>query len=207
MKKVRKKKLGIVAVKPVGDFDPDIEYKLLNEVLYDHDSWYSAHNNNKGNTPSELPDENGVIHWYRGTNGGKHAYTEGETAKAKGNTARNQGNTAQEQGEQAQRRGETAAAMAAYARLMAQNPPRVGKTLPGHEATDNWWYYAVPNEELTDVTYVRSGAWAKGDNLEWDTLTEEEKANIISEILASFATVSEQDAAAVFSDYVFSTTD
>jgi len=113
----------------------------------------------------------------------------------------------QEQGEQAQRRGETAAAMAAYARLMAQNPPRVGKTLPGHEATDNWWYYAVPNEELTDVTYVRSGAWAKGDNLEWDTLTEEEKANIIQEILASFATVSEQDAAAVFSGYVFSTTD
>lgn len=207
MKKTKKKKLGIVAVKPVGDFDPNIEYKLLNEVLYDHDSWYSAHNNNKGNTPSELPDENGVIHWYRGTNGGKHAYTEGETAKTKGETAKNQGNTAQEQGNTAQRRGETAAAMAAYARLMAQNPPRVGKTLPGHEATDNWWYYAVPNEELTDVTYVRSGAWAKGDNLEWDTLTEEEKENIITEILASFATVSEEDAAAIFSEYVFSTTD
>ena len=196
-----------IGLHPQGSWDENFDYEINMEVLYDHDSWYSAHDHNKGNTPSELPDANGVIHWYRGTHGGKHAYDEGETAKSKGNTAKNQGNTAQEQGEQAQRRGETAAAMAAYARLMAQNPPRVGKTLPGHEATDNWWYYAVPNEELTDVTYVRSGAWAKGDNLEWDTLTEEEKANIISEILASFATVSEQDAAAVFSGYVFSTTD
>lgn len=207
MKKVRRKKLGIVGVKPVGDFDLNTEYKLLNEVLYDHDSWYSAHDKNKGNTPSELPDENGIRHWYRGTHGGKHAYEEGESAKQKGNTAKNQGNTAQEQGVAAERKGDTAAAMAVYARLIAENPPRVGKTLPGKEATDNWWYYAVPNENLTEITYVRSSAWAKGDNLEWDTLTEEEKANIIAEILASFATVSEATAAAVFSDYEFSTTD
>ena len=207
MIKVKRKKMGYVGFKPTGPYDQTREYHINEEVLYDHDSWYSVRDENVGHTPTETPDENGIVWWRQGTQGGKHAYTEGETAKAKGNTARNQGNTAQELGEQAQRRGETAAAMAAYARLMAENPPRVGKTLPDHETTDNWWYYAVPNESLTDVTYVRSGAWAKGDNLEWDTLTEEEKENIITEILASFATVSEEDAAAIFSEYVFSTTD
>ena len=207
MKKVKKKKLGVVAVKPTGPFDSNRNYRLLEECLYDHDSWYSTHGDNQGNTPTETPDANGVVHWRRGTDGGSHAYQEGETAKGKGNTAEQKGNTAQEQGNGAYEKGELASAAARLAALIAQNPPKVGCTIDGHQADDHYWYYAVPKNDLSGVDYVSTGVWAKGDNLDWESLTEQEKQRIIGEILASFAEVTEEEAAAIFGEYVFQTTD
>lgn len=200
MKKVKKKKLGIVSVKPTGAFDPNRNYKLLEECLYDHDSWYSGHGDNQGNTPSDTPDENGVIHWYRGTHGGKHAYDEGESAKTKGNKAEQQGNTTEG-------KGRAAAAAAIYANLMAQHPPVVGKSLPGHDADDNWWYYFQPNEDFTGGTYLNSGVYAKGDNLDFNKMTPEDEERLTAMILDNLSIVTEQEAHAIWDDYDFSTTD
>lgn len=200
MKKVKKKKLGIVGVKPAGAFDPNRKYRLLEECLYDHDSWYSTHADNQGNTPSDTPDGNGVKHWERGTNGGKHAYEEGESAKAKGNTAK-------AKGDEAEVKGNNAEFYARAARLMAENPPKVGKTIAGHDADDNYWWAFIPNADYTDGTYVNTGVWSKGEELDFESLTEEQKQEIANAIIALLVEVSEEDAESVFSDYVFQTTD
>ncbi len=202
MERIINSNLGKVATSPDGSYDSNREYMRFQMTLYDHDSWVSKKDGNKGHTPAD-----GSEWWYRATHGGKHAYEEGETAKEKGNTAQQQGNTTQEQGNVAQQKGNEAHTMALFAQLMAQHPPVIGKSLPGHAADDNWWYYFVPNAAYTDGTYVRTDVYSKGDNLEWDALTEEEKEHIINEILASFIEVTEEQAAAVFHNYVFETTD
>ena len=84
MIKVKRKKMGYVGFKPTGPYDQTREYHINEEVLYDHDSWYSVRNENVGHTPTETPDENGIVWWRQGTQGGKHAYDEGEAVKQKG---------------------------------------------------------------------------------------------------------------------------
>lgn len=164
--------MGKVGTTLAGEsFDQDHEYAYLEVILHDHDSWISKKSGNKGHTP-----EAGSEWWQRSTNGGKHAYTEGESAKQKGNTAQQQGALAAE-------RGAAAAAMAAYARLMGDNPPRVGKSLPNGDPNDNFWYYFVPNETLDGGSYVKSNVYAKGDDLSWDDMTQEEREALASLIL------------------------
>lgn len=83
--------LGKVSSSPSGAYDPNRNYLRNEEVLYDHDSWISKHANNINNTPAD-----GSIHWFRSTNGGKHAWEEGESAKAKGIFAEQQANRAKD---------------------------------------------------------------------------------------------------------------
>ena len=87
MIKVKRKKMGYVGFKPTGPYDQTREYHINEEVLYDHDSWYSVRNENVGHTPTETPDSNGIVWWRQGTQGGKHAYDEGEAVKQKGSNA------------------------------------------------------------------------------------------------------------------------
>ena len=175
--------MGKVGQTPEGAWKNNVEYSFLATVLHDHDSWTSKKSGNLGHEPADNSEW-----WQRNTEGGKHAYDEGETAKEKGstaerqgNTAQRQGNTAQEQGSAAELKGNAAATAAAYAALMAQNPPRVGKTLPNGDPDDNWWYYFVPNQDFTGGTYVKTDVYAKGDSLDWDSMTEADKELVIQQ--------------------------
>ncbi len=181
--KTRKRPAGKVGATAEGTYDPQREYQVLESVLYQHDSWVSLDNGNVGHTPEE-----GSQWWRKQTEGGKHAYECGDIARQKGETAEQQGNTAQNKGEEAERKGNeadqkgrTAAANAAYALLMAQHPPKIGKSLPGGDPNDNYWYYFQPNEQLDGGTYVSTGIWSKGDGLNWDDMTEEEKQEVMEE--------------------------
>lgn len=122
---------------------------------------------------------------------GNAAAVKGNTAEAQGNAAENKGNTAEQKGNAAETKGNAAAAAASYAELLASNPPRIGATLPGHQADDLYWYYAVPNEDHTDVTWMSTGIWSKGDNLDWNDLTAEERQAVVDAIRqsATFASV------------------
>jgi hypothetical protein len=209
---------GQILPRPTGqNYDENFNY-LVMHTCYDQygSEWMSLVDNNKGHA---LPGYDANFKpieddWWRCTVNARIAYEKGEDAKAKGNTAQQQGNAAEakgeaakQQGNVAQEKGNAAAAAATLAALIGQNPPRVGCTIEGHASDDHYWYYAVPNEHLDGVTWVNSNVWAKGDNLDWESLSEAEKQRIIGEILASFAEVTEEDAAAIFADYIFQTTD
>ena len=194
--------MGKVAPTAEGDYDENRTYGFLESVLYDHDSWTSKKSGNKGH----LPQKNSEW-WMQNTEGGKHAYEQGELAKQKGNTAEGQGNGAYTKGEQAKTKGEEAEAKGLAASLLAQNPPKVGCTLPNHDPDDFWWYYPVVRQDLSGVDYVKTTVWSKGDNLDWDSMSDAEKQRVIDEILASFISASAEDAHAVWNNYVFTTTD
>lgn len=179
--KTKTRPAGKVGATAEGAYDPDREYQNLESVLYEHDSWVSLDNGNKGHTPQE-----GSNWWRKQTEGGKHAYECGDIAKQKGETAEQQGNTAQGKGEEAERqgnaaqqKGNAAAAAGAFATLMAQHPPKIGKTLPDGDPDDNYWYYFVPNQELDGGTYVNTGVISKGESLNWSEMTEEEKREVM----------------------------
>lgn len=115
------------------------------------------------------------------------AYDNADLANEKAGLANTKANLANEKAALANEKAALANLMAQYAQLIAENPPRVGKTLPDHTSDDNWWYYFVPNETLDGGSYVRSTAYAKGDNLDWDTMTQAEKEALAREMLAQIA--------------------
>ena len=178
-----------------GDFDPDKEYPYLETVMYDHDSWTSKKRGNKGHTPAE-----GSEWWQRSTNGGKHAYDEGETAKQKGNAAK-------QKGDDAEVKGNNADFYARFAKLVAENPPKIGKDIAGHSEDDLYWWFFVPNAGLDGGTWVNSNVWSKGDDLDYESLSEAQKQEFAAKILELVSVVSQEDAEAVWGDYVFETTD
>ena len=88
---------GRVGILPEGPYNPDTEYDILAEVIHDHDSWISKHAENKGNTPQD-----GSAHWQRSTEGGAHAYEQGELARAKREEITTLGDYAKRQADRAQ---------------------------------------------------------------------------------------------------------
>lgn len=193
--------MGTVGYDPKASWNANTRYEVNNTVLYNHDMWGSLHDDNIGNVPVEGE------HWTRMTEGGQHAYEQGELAKQKGENARLQGNKSESQGNKAELQGNTAELQAKYAKIMAENPPKVGKTIAGHSADDNWWYYFVPNEDFTGGTYVRTDVYAKGDNLDFNNMTEAEKQRLVNMILENLSFVSDEEAHAIWNNYVFATTD
>ncbi len=170
MKEVTRE-MGQVGMVPKGTYDPNTTYKVLETVLYDHDTWTSLDNGNKGHTPAD-----GSSWWQRQTDGGKHAYDEGENAKVqaaaagtKASEANLMAQAAREQAQSAQSASETANTQANRAKALANNPPKVG--------ADNYWYFY--NE--TTGEYEKSSAYAKGDSLDWNTMTEEDKQLVIEQ--------------------------
>lgn len=89
MTKIVDSNMGLVATKPEGAWVRAQEYKRFQQVTHNHDTWTSKHNGNKGNEPVD-----NSAHWFRNTDGGEHAWNEGETAKAKGEQARIQADRA-----------------------------------------------------------------------------------------------------------------
>ena len=78
--------LGSVATSPGGSWDPDANYPQFKQVTHNHDTWTSKKNGNKGHEPQDNSEW-----WFRNSDGGKHAWDEGEAAKAKGQFAQEQG--------------------------------------------------------------------------------------------------------------------
>ena len=111
------------------------------------------------------------------------------------------------QGNEAERKGNVAYSKAMMAKFYSDYQPVIGKTLEGHSANDNYWWFPVPNADYTVATYVNSNVWAKGEDLDWSTVSEEDKRRIVESMLSALIEVSEQDAAAIWSDYVFTTND
>lgn len=156
---------------PTGAYDPNRKYKVLETVLYDHDTWTSLDNDNKGHTPAD-----GSNWWQRQTDGGKHAYEEGENAKVQAGAAQSKANeaglmadAARTQAQQAQAAKEAAQQQANRAAALANHPPIVGD--------DNFWYFW--DEETSQ--YVKSEAYAKGDSLDWESMTQEDKDLVIQQ--------------------------
>lgn len=79
MTKIIDTNMGKVATSPSADNDGQyselLTYKRYEMVLYDHDSWVSKKDGNKGHTPAD-----GSQWWFRATNGGKYAYEQGQAA-------------------------------------------------------------------------------------------------------------------------------
>lgn len=194
--------MGKVAPTAEGDYDENREYGFLESVLYNHDSWTSKKSGNKGHLPAKNSEW-----WKQNTEGGAHAYEQGEIAKEKGNVAEGKGNAAKTQGDYAQEKAELADAKALAASILSQNPPKVGCTIEGKAADDFWWYYPVLKQDLSGVDYVKTTVWSKGDNLDWESMSDAEKQRVIDEILASFVSASTEDAHAIWNDFVFTTTD
>lgn len=209
---------GQILPRPTGlPYDKDHKYLVMETCYDDYQSeWLSLTDNNKGNAlPGydedfmALEDDN-----WRCIVNVRIAYEKGEDARLKGNTAELQGkeaelkgNTSKEKGDQAEVKGLDAAFFARAAKLMAENPPKVGRTLPGHAADDNNWWYFMPNADYTGGTYVDTGVYAKGDDLDYESLTPEQKQEIANAIIAMLMEVSDEDAHAIWNDFVFETTD
>lgn len=78
--------IGSVATSPGGSWDPDANYPQFKQVTHNHDTWTSKKNGNHGHEPQDNSEW-----WFRNSDGGKHAWDEGEAAKAKGQFAQEQG--------------------------------------------------------------------------------------------------------------------
>ena len=81
--------LGGVATSPGGSWGPDVNYPQFKQVTHNHDTWTSKKNGNHGHEPQD-----NSAWWFRNSDGGEHAWNEGETAKAKGEQARIQADRA-----------------------------------------------------------------------------------------------------------------
>ena len=80
---------GPVGLKPKGEYSPTATYTLLDTVLYNHDSWFCKAMNQDGTAAviTGIAPSDGSAYWQALTDGGRAAYSEGETAKAKGENA------------------------------------------------------------------------------------------------------------------------
>ena len=106
---------------------------------------------------------------------GNTAAAQGNTAEAQGNTAEEQGNTAEAQGNAAETKGNFAKTQGDYAKEWNIHPPYIGNGTTGDQ---NYWYLY----DITTSQYVR-GPYAKGDNLDWDSMTQGDKDRLVQELL------------------------
>lgn len=188
---------GPVGLLPMGDYDPTVDYRFLMTVKYDHDSWIcvfldengSPYKNDgtfltiKGEAPSdESP------YWKRMTDGGKHAYDEGETAKTKGNTAADKASLAQQKAQYATEQGDYAKLQGDKAKNLNEHPAYIADGTADKPGDANYWYVW----DYLSQQYIRA-AYAKGDDLDYSTMTEADLQRLIDNIKADlvFATPAE----------------
>lgn len=177
--------VGPVGIKPKGAYSASATYTLLDCVLYNHDSWVCTAKNQAGE-PIEITGQapaDGSQYWQALTDGGRAAYSEGETAKQKGNAVEVQGNNAATKAQYAETQGDYAKAQGDYAKEWNDHPPYIGE--------DEYWYIW----DSTNSQYAKS-IKAQGDDLNWDEMTEEEKEDLAQRVLnvlifASVATCEE----------------
>ena len=111
---------------------------------------------------------------------GNAAETKGNTAQAQGNTAESKGNTAQTQGNYAKSEGDRA-------KNFNDHPAYIGN--------DNYWYLW----DYTTQAYVKA-AYAKGDDLDYSTMTPEEYQRLIDNIKADLVFASDETCADIIDE-------
>lgn len=209
MAEIRIVNAGPVGLKPKGDYSSVATYTLYDTVFYNHDSWMCKAMNPDGTaaTITGIAPEDGSQYWQALTDGGRAAYAEGETAKTKGENAESKAAIAQEAANNANEKAsladekatlaDTKAALAQqkadyaeqqgdYAKNMADHPSYIADGTPEKAGDKNYeyhWDYATQQ-------YVR-GNYMKGDDLDYSTITEEEKARLIENVKASLVFAAE----------------
>lgn len=187
---------GPVGLKPKGDYSSTETYTLLDTVLYNHDSWMCIAMNPDGTaaTITGIAPEDSSQYWQALTDGGRAAYADGETAKTKGENAQSKADIAQsaasnanEKAALAQQKANYAEQQGDYAKNMADHPSYIADgTL--EKAGDKYYEYYWDYETQQ---YVR-GSYMKGDDLDYSTITEEEKARLIEGIKESIVFAAEE---------------
>lgn len=209
---------GQILPRPTGlPYDEDHNYLVMETCYDDYKSeWLSLTDNNKGNAlPGydedfmALEDDNWrcIVNVRIAYEKGEDARLKGNTAELQGNEAEQKGNTSKEKGDDAEVKGNNADFYARFAKLVAENPPKIGKDIAGHSEDDLYWWFFVPNAGLDGGTWVNSQVWSKGDDLDYESLSEAQKQEFAAKILELVSVVSQEDAEAVWGDYVFETTD
>ena len=117
---------------------------------------------------------------------GNTAKEQGITAKEQGEIAEARGNAAQTQGETAERQGNFAEAQGDYARNIAEHPSYIANGTQEKPGDLNYWYIW----DYDTQQYVKD-AYAKGDDLHYDEMLDEEKEDLARKATEAlvFATV------------------
>ena len=124
---------------------------------------------------------------------GNTAQQQGSTAASQGNTAASQGNAAEAQGNAAETKGNYAKTQGDYAKAWNDHPPYIGDGTTGDE--DFWYLY-----DLTTAQYVK-GPYAKGDDLDYSTMTTEEIDRLIDNIKADLVFATPAECRAIVTGY------
>lgn len=121
------------------------------------------------------------------------ATAQGNAAESKGNTAQTQGNTAESKGNAAETKGNFAKTQGDYAKAWVDNPPYIGDGTTGEE---NFWYLY----DITSARYVK-GPYAKGDDLDYSTMTPTEIQQLIDNIKADLVFATPAECRAIVTGY------
>ena len=163
--------MGKVAVVHKGAYSATVTYEMNDEVLYDHDSWRSLVSNNKGHTPAE------DAWWTRVTAGGKHAYEKGDLANEKAALADEKAAYAKQQGDYAKQMSSQASGAAAECVSATSAAQKVNASLSGTTLT------VTDRNGQSKSTNLKGEKGDKGDGIDYNTMTDEEKAHI-AEVVA-----------------------
>lgn len=117
--------------------------------------------------------------WDRDPTNGKHYAGEvvQEFIKEQVVIAQTKGDHAEEQGDYAKQQGD-------YAKEWNDHPPYVGDGTTGDK---NYWYLY----DITTQQYVK-GPYAKGDDIDWNTMTDEEYERLVENVKADLVDASVQ---------------
>lgn len=186
----RRKAIGYGGIRIEGNYSSTTNYMAAWGATDEYgNTWVSRKDNNKGHALPKIVDgvpQNNewwkcMINLQSTSDAANEAKIQAQAAKSNASNAKLMADAAQEQARQAQIKGENAEAMAKYAKLMADNPPKTGKAL-GKGSDDMYWYFFVPNADYSGGVYVKSDSWSKGDNLDWNTMSEVDKQNVIDSV-------------------------
>ena len=165
---------GPVGIMPKGEYNNTTTYGMLDEVLYDYDSWYSIKDNNLNHTPTD-----GSEWWTRGTSGGR-------TVKDKVDKMDTSTTAADKAAASANHAAQFANVQGDYAKEWNDHPPYIADGTTEHRG-DPYYMYLW---DISTHAYVR-GAYIKGADIDYSTMTAEEYNRLVENVKSSilFATV------------------
>ena len=165
--KTKTTRAGKVGLTPKGNYAAGTTYDILDVVLYNHDSWVSLSDDNKGNTPSASSTK-----WKKLTDGGEHSYEQGDYAKTQGDYAKAQGDDAKEK-----------AANAEYQAGQAESAARKAANVNAYMV--DYDLKVTDRDGHTSSTNVKGD---KGEGINYATMTDAQKNELAAKVIQQICT-------------------
>lgn len=181
--------LGKVAFSYIAEgYRSDYNFDIFDFITTEDSCYLSVSQNNRGNNLNDITKWVCIAKGSQATAAARAALEAASAATTAAGNANGKADYAKDQGD--------------YALEMAVHYPYIADGSEERPGDTNFWYLWSHAQQQ----YVK-GPYAKGDNLEFSNMTQEEKERLTAEILSSLSEVTQEEAAAVFGSYEFATTD